>query len=128
MIESSLSGGLLKNWQRHTIVPKGYFDNVICPVSTKSNLTLLIEFLKSGVSGEERLKLARSGFEEVVNKEKYKEKSRKRDIKLPTVADLLNSKVNTCLFRNKSHESKDCLTTRSLSLQPHQWHRGNAQN
>ena len=47
-----------------------------------------MEFLKREVSGEERLKLERSGFEVVVHKEKFKEKPHKRDVHLPTVAGL----------------------------------------
>ena len=69
------------------------------------------------VSGKERLKLARSGFEVVVNKEEFKEKPRKRSVKLPTVAGLFYAKEKTCLFCNKYHESKDCITAMSLPLQ-----------
>ena len=76
-----------------------------------------MEFLKGGVSGEERLNLARSGFEEIVNIEKFKEKPLKRDIKFPTVAGLFNTKENTCLFCNKSHKIKDCIIARLLPLQ-----------
>ena len=82
MIELILSEDLLKARQRYAIIAKGDSDDVIGSVSTKSNLALLMEFLKTEVSGEERLKLARLDFEEVVNKEQFKEKPRKRNVKL----------------------------------------------
>ena len=48
MIESSLSDDLLKAWQRYIIIAKGDSDT-IDSVSIKSNLSLLIEFLKREV-------------------------------------------------------------------------------
>ena len=117
MIKFSLSNDLLKAWQRYTIIAKGDSDDATGLLFTKSNLALLIEFFKREVSGEESLKLARSDFEEVVNKEKFREKPHKRDVKLPTAAGLFNAKENTYLYCNKSHESKDCITVGSLPLQ-----------
>lgn len=120
MIESSLSDDLLKAWQRYTVIGKPDPDNNGCMKSAKSNLTLLMEFLKGEVAGDERLKLARAGFEDFIPKDKTREKFRKRESyqnKLPTVTGLFNAKELSCLFCSKQHESKDCVMARSLSFQ-----------
>ena len=114
MVESSLSDDLLKAWQRYIIITKKDSGDVIGPVSIKSYLSLLMEFLKREVSGEERLKLVISGFSEILHKEKFKEKLHKRDTGL---VGLFNAKENSRLFCSNSSESKDCNTVKSLSLQ-----------
>lgn len=116
MVESSLPEDILKAWQRYSLLGSGQSEDV----PKKSNLDLLMNFLRREVEGEERLKLARTGFEEnnvVRNKSGGKEKNSKRENKVPTAASLFSAKELTCIFCEKSHESKDCIAARSLSLQ-----------
>ncbi|XP_035227087.1 uncharacterized protein LOC118199357 [Stegodyphus dumicola] len=115
MIESCLPDDILRAWQRCNI--RGKEDSDSEASFPKSSLTLLMNFLKREVTGEERLQLARSGFETIIPKERVKEKIRKRDNKYPTAAGLFAAKEMLCLFCGKSHESKDCVVARSFSLE-----------
>jgi len=115
MIESSLPEDIIKAWQRYPIVGREKCDTFNTN-GVKSKLTLLMEFLKQEVVGEERLQLARSGFEGIIPKEKAPEKIHKRD-RIPTTAGLFAGKEVTCLFCSKAHESKDCISARSMSLE-----------
>lgn len=65
MVESSLSEEVLRAWQRSPLF--GEFDEENKDVSC---LTNLMKFLKCEVEGEERLKLARGGFECFEQKDK----------------------------------------------------------
>lgn len=76
-----------------------------------------MNLLKREVTGEERLQLARSGFENVPLSDKVKDKFPKRVKNYPTAAGLFAAKELSCLFCGKSQESKDCITARSLSLE-----------
>lgn len=102
----------MKAWQRYFIMCKPDSDS-----EKRSNLNVLLEFLKAEVAGEERLKLARSGFEDFVPKNKIKESFHRKEDRVPTVAGLFSAKETTCLFCNGQHESRECLKARSLSLQ-----------
>ena len=118
MVESCLTEDVLKAWQRSSLFNQ--------PEETDlSRFTNLMKFLKAEVEGEERLKLARSGFDSFNRKEGYRDKVRgeiknnfksKKFPNIPTAAGFLATKDRCCIFCDKTHESKNCYEARSLSL------------
>jgi len=65
LVESSLSIELLQAWQRSPLSKKD--GNAEVP--KKSNLDFLMEFIEAEVEGEQRIELARQGFENMQNSE-----------------------------------------------------------
>lgn len=118
MVESCLPEDIIKAWQRCNV---GARESTSISSTeqgvTKSNLTTLMDFLKNEVTGEERLQLARSGFQNPPSKDKVKKRFHKRDNHYPTTTGLFVSKELSCLFCGKPHESRDCVVARSYSLE-----------
>lgn len=118
MVESCLTEDVLRAWQRSL-----YFNKL--EESESSRLKNLVEFLKAEVQGEERLKLARSGFEGNIRRESYhqlkgenKGKTKFRNqANIPTASGFLTTRDSACIFCGKSHESKNCYEARRLTLE-----------
>lgn len=118
MVESSLTEEVLRAWQRSSL-----FNH---PEGTEiSRLTNLMKFLKAEVEGEERLKLARSGFDNVNHKEGYQDRARgeikgkfkfKKQANIPTASGFLTTKDRSCIFCSKAHDSKNCYDSRLMTL------------
>ncbi|UYV75610.1 hypothetical protein LAZ67_13000736, partial [Cordylochernes scorpioides] len=111
MIESCLPEDVLVAWQRSPL------NN--CDASRDSNsnsssrLNNLLDFLRREVEGEERRLLARRGFEGFSPKEKLRNMF-KQNSNVPTAAGLFSAKEMGCLFCEKNHQSKDCITAQSM--------------
>ncbi|UYV63047.1 hypothetical protein LAZ67_2002938 [Cordylochernes scorpioides] len=111
MIESCLPEDVLVAWQRSPLNS--------CEASKDSNsnsssrLNNLLDFLRREVEGEERRLLARRGFEGFSPKEKLRNKF-KQNSNVPTAAGLFSAKEMGCLFCEKNHQSKDCITAQSM--------------
>ncbi|UYV67624.1 hypothetical protein LAZ67_5001398 [Cordylochernes scorpioides] len=111
MIESCLPEDVLVAWQRSPLNS--------CDASRDSNsnsssrLNNLLDFLRREVEGEERRLLARKGFEGFSPKEKLRNKF-KQNSNVPTAAGLFSAKEMGCLFCEKNHQSKDCITAQSM--------------
>lgn len=107
MVESCLSAELIRVWQRSVLF------------STKGpRLSNLLEFLRKEVEGEQRVKLARSGFElsPPSREERPKESKFKNKKPFVSAASLVAAKEIKCVFCGKVHESKECISARSWSL------------
>jgi len=120
MVESSLSEEVLRAWQRSSLFRE------IDESKNITRLANLIKFLKYEVEGEERLRLAREGFEDFKQKDKHYDKP-KREFRdrvnsrqsrnVPTAAGFFVAKDHGCIFCSKLHDSRDCYEARSLSLE-----------
>ena len=106
LIESSLSEDILKAWQR---------SNLFTDVSegTNSRILNLMEFLKREVVAEERLILAKQGFEKSVVQKRHENKPK---FNQPTAANLFSFNVSNCIFCDKPHDSKECRNATSMSV------------
>lgn len=107
MVESCLSADMLRVWQRSVLCSK-----------EGSRLTNLLEFLRKEVEGEQRVKLARSGFEfpNSSRDERTKEVKFKSKKPIASAASLVVTKEKKCVFCCKNHDSKECFVARSMSL------------
>ncbi|CAG7832064.1 unnamed protein product, partial [Allacma fusca] len=118
LVESCLPEDLLRIWQRQSQTSVGGPNAAADPL--KNRLTNVLEFLRSEVEGEERIRLARAGFGLNPKKEKVsKEKEFFED--LPTAAGLFNSenhsmKSQSCIFCDKKHPSQDCFSAQKMAL------------
>ncbi|GBM07811.1 hypothetical protein AVEN_110604-1, partial [Araneus ventricosus] len=112
MVESSLTEDVLRAWQRSSLFNDPEDSDV-------HRLTNLMKFLKTEVEGEERLKLARSGFDNTRRKEEYQVKGEnkgkfkcKKSANISTASGFLTTKDRSCIFCNRAHESKNCYDAR----------------
>lgn len=119
MIESSLTGEVLKAWQRSSLFVEEFDDK------TTSRLSNLMKFLKREVEGEERLKLAKCGFESSDHKIKNRDKPKwdfrskfksKASPNVATAAGFYVAKEQACIFCNRAHLSRECYEARMMSL------------
>lgn len=112
LVESCLPEEILRAWERHRIIPANTSGERI------DKLSHLMLFLKGEVESEERIALARNGFN------KQTKKCLKKDDKsneTPTAAGLLvqNSQGKTrriCIFCKKSHYSDQCMDAKKMTL------------
>ncbi|GBN46721.1 hypothetical protein AVEN_149542-1 [Araneus ventricosus] len=116
-VDSSLTEDVLRAWQRSSLFNEPEDSDV-------PRLTNLMKFLKAEVKGEERLKLARSGFDNTHRKEEYQVRGEnkgkfkfKKSANIPTTSGFLTTKDRSCIFCNRAHESKNCYDARLLSLE-----------
>ncbi|GIX75932.1 endonuclease [Caerostris extrusa] len=100
MVESCLFAELIRVWQRSVLF------NAKGP-----RLSNLLEFLQKEVEGEQRVKLARSGFDISPSSREEHPKESKLKNKKPFMspASLVATKEINCVFCRKSHESKECF-------------------
>jgi hypothetical protein len=84
-------------------------------------LKQLLSFLRSEVEGEERISLAKAGFEVTegsVQKEKGKARAKET---VATASDLFSRENNLCeplgcIFCEKTHDSRECFLAPTLPL------------
>lgn len=114
MVESSLPEEILIAWQRSSLYDKdGSRED-----PPKNELDFLFQFLQQEVEREEQRQLVKASFSSkeaaVVNKKNESKKGKPSS----TAAGLFNgqSKASSCIFCDKSHESKDCGATEFWSL------------
>lgn len=118
LVESAIPEPIFKVWERH---------RVGINASTKepdSCLSQLLEFLKTEVEAEERLKLRSNKFEmfgENVKQASKPPRLVKQKINLPSAATLVSASNHephkTCIFCKKSgHSTQDCTEFQRLSL------------
>ncbi|UYV84235.1 hypothetical protein LAZ67_X001627 [Cordylochernes scorpioides] len=89
------------------------YAKAVQALKQSSRLNNLLDFLRREVEGEERRLLARRGFEGSSPKEKLRNKF-KQNSNIPTAAGLFSAKEMECLFCEKNHQSKDCITAQSM--------------
>ena len=111
LVESSLPEDVLRARQRSNFMSLNSETN-------SSKLSCLMRFLNNEVKSEERIYMAREGFENIhLGSQERKisfTKNRKFDKKIPTVTSLFTAEKVCCIFCDKSHESKECIKARSL--------------
>ena len=120
LVESSLPEEILRTWQRQN-TGSGEAGN---------RLKSLMKFLENEVRNEERIAIARSGFDlpqEASKTSKSESKSEKKPKQnhnsVATASGLLSvreSKTFVCIFCSANHESADCQKAKKMSLSSRQ--------
>ncbi|CAL8109546.1 unnamed protein product [Orchesella dallaii] len=123
MVESCLPVNVLRAWQRSSLWKEEVTDK-------ETKLHHMMVFLRGEVEGEQRISLAREGFgmnpapaetekstgkggKRTVNKEKMQSTD-----DIPTAMGLLSVGTSIgCVFCGKKHESQNCFTAQSWSLE-----------
>jgi len=120
LVESSLPVELLQAWQRSPLSKK---DGTL-EVPIKNNLDFLMEFIEAEVEGEQRIELARTGFQSMQCSDS-KPNSKKTDHKTKsgfnvgpsTAAGLhVGNAKPACIFCEKSHPSHECFKAHELAF------------
>lgn len=119
MVESSLPDDILIAWQRSALYEKdGSAEN-----PPKTELDFLFQFLQQEVERNEqrqmvRVSLLSKGAYDGTDKKKEEKRDERKDKYQPTAASLFNGqfKPPSCIFCDKTHESKDCASTEFWTL------------
>jgi len=125
LVKSSLPEETLRAWQRN---PLSKLDgkNEKPP---KTNLSYLMEFIKTEVQSEQQISLAHFGFSDTFSKDRSKDigtgdkrkKSNYNDA--PTASSLLNTEKSKSVSRSflfcgkENHQSQDCFKAAKLTLE-----------
>lgn len=131
LVESSLPEEVLRTWQRSTTqITLQVRSGETSPTgkdTAKDRLALLMVFLEREVEGEERIKMAVSGFESSnaqTSSEKVKSKPRYGpEQEVATAAGLLTvnePRVQQCIFCGANHESANCEKAREMPMSERQ--------
>nr|XP_042909844.1 uncharacterized protein LOC122271712 [Parasteatoda tepidariorum] len=116
LVESCIPEDLMRVWLRNPI-QSGVAGEMADSFGNK--LKNLLSFLKREVEGEERLQLARNGFDGARTRLRSK-KEQHIDEVIPTASTLVSSDISQrhpfCVFCDKTHESRDCFIAQSWSL------------
>ena len=116
LVESSLSEEILRTWQRQ--------DNI--GTDARARLEALMKFLENEVQNEERISMARAGFElpedscTAVGKVGKRPKVNPTTTSVATAAGLLAAKevrVNKCIFCEELHDNAYCEKAKQMPLQ-----------
>ena len=116
LVESCLPEETLRVWQRSREYGKEDEQD------GDDRLDRLMQFIRSEVEHEEKIKLARSGLAPSKRRTKIKGQWTSYDAIdscIPTAADLFSADSERplkCIFCEKGHESEECFSARKLSL------------
>ncbi|CAG7837087.1 unnamed protein product [Allacma fusca] len=117
LVESCLPEDVLRAWQRGAATANVPEEND----PSKNRLTRLLQFLRSEVEGEERIRLARTGFGIKSRCEKQQKETEFTE-EIPTAAGLFSgdsqptTKTSHCIFCDKKHPSQDCFQAQKMAL------------
>ncbi|XP_054713053.1 uncharacterized protein LOC129222563 [Uloborus diversus] len=119
LVESCIPEDVLRVLLRN---PTQAYEENEASGSYGSKLRNLLSFLKREVEGEERLQLARNGFDGTRERWKLKKAQNDEEV-IPTASTLVSSDQSKrqsswdkCVFCDKIHESRDCYLAQSWSL------------
>ncbi|GFY35490.1 transposon Tf2-6 polyprotein [Trichonephila clavipes] len=111
LVESYIPEDILRVWLRNSVSEEKSYS---------ARLTLLLNFLRAEVEGEERITLAKSGINQSDSYRKIHKD--KEEIIIPTASNLFSgakernsNSIISCLFCEKSYQSKDCYKAQNLT-------------
>ncbi|CAG7831255.1 unnamed protein product, partial [Allacma fusca] len=117
LVESCLPEEVLRAWQRGSALVNATEEED----PSKNRLARMLQFLRSEVEGDERIRLARAGFGIKSKQEKHlKQKDAIEEV--PTAAGLFagenqpTSKNANCIFCEKKHASQECFQAQNMTM------------
>jgi len=119
LVESSLPEETLRIWQRTMTQLTPQADISVTGFSAKDRLVNVMTFLGRKVENEERIRMARTCFENSDIQTSKNKRKTKGDQECATAAGLLSikeSKTQQCLFCGENHDSVNCEKARNMKM------------